>query len=666
MAYLPPSPHHLPAWHGNLAEFQSQPEETILHSIATALLHDRHYDRPSHLKSWHEKLHLLQPALTTLPNNWQLHLAYPLLRLSRRLDAVLITDHAILALTLKPGADKFAAAARRQTEDGALDLHDFHTASRHHIVIPILIATAAPPQTQQFPLIWHGVTPVFTSTPSQLASLITEITSHLPNRPGPSETWATAPYAPVPTIIEAATMLYARHGVATIAAANADTSNLTATTAAIRHAIEHARTHQRHIIVFVTGTPGAGKTLCGLNTVFAETSGAAFITGNLPLVHVLREALARDAAARGKTLRQARQNTEAALVGLTAFIRDNIARRTPPHEHIVVFDEAQRAWDEKFGRRRFDFHNSEAAICLDIMAKHTDYAVIVALIGSGQEINTGEAGLSEWGNALATRTTWQIRCAQAALTAPNPRQRLFTTPPPENLSLNPSLNLVTSIRSITAATLSTWVNNLLTAQKPTATAGPPITLTRSLQHLKTALRARARGERRAGLLCSSGARRLVADGIWPDFPHLDHEAVEAWFLNRWPDIRASDALELPATQFAVQGLELDYVGLCWGGDLVWNTTAWQPRKFIGTAWNTLKNPDAIEFRLNTYRVLLTRARYETIIWVPRGDPTDPTREPHLLDQTAERLLAAGVQPLSITPEPQSPPATPAQTTLFPA
>jgi hypothetical protein len=176
--------------------------------------------------------------------------------------------------------------------------------------------------------------------------------------------------------------------------------------------------------------------------------------------------------------------------------------------------------------------------------------------------------------------------------------------------------------------------------KHNARDGVPFFVTRSLAAMRHALRARARGNRRAGLVCSTGARRLVADGIWPDFPHLDDSAIANWFLNRWPDVRASDALEIPATQFACQGLELDLVGLCWGGDLLWQKR-WRVRKFAGTKWQSPTGQDARDFRINTYRVLLTRARYDTIIWIPTGDANDKTREPELFDQTAEFLLACG-------------------------
>ena len=417
-------------------------------------------------------------------------------------------------------------------------------------------------------------------------------------------------------------------------------------------AIADARNTNGYIVVFVTGIPGAGKTLCGLNAVFGADAGTAFLTGNLPLVHVLREALARDAATEpGTSKRQARQKTESAVQGLTGFVRDNVKRDIPPHEHVVVFDEAQRAWDASYAARKFQLHDSEAALFLDIMHKHKDFAVVIALVGDGQEINTGEAGLAEWGRALTTRPEWQVRAAPQALTATEPRQRLFHSSP-SGISIDPALHLDVPVRSIRSAVNAPWVDALLRGQRQEAQSyaqdGISFFITRSLQAMRAGLRARARGERRTGLVCSTGARRLVADGIWPDFPHLDDDAIANWFLNRWPDVRASDALEIPATQFACRGLELDLVGLCWGGDLVWNG-GWRIRKFSGTKWQNPKSQDAKDFRLNTYRVLLSRARYETIIWIPGGDPADPTREPELFDRTAKFLIECGATPLEDEP-----------------
>jgi hypothetical protein len=390
-------------WSDDVAELLASEPESIVQRLALRLVETHYVNRDTQLHAWRQQIALLQSVLRDATGTWRVLFEYPLLRLGRRIDVVLLTEGAILVLEFKVGATVISTLDRQQTEDYALYLFDFHAESRGHPVVPILVATLAKPAAAQWPLLWHGVTPVFAASAATLGELLQEIRARIPaaGRPLDGRAWESAPYRPVPTIVEAATMLYNRHGVADIAAARADVGNLGRTTDAIRRAIATAHSELRHEVLFVTGIPGAGKTLCGLNAVFGATTGAAFLTGNLPLVYVMREALARDAHAQGRSIRMARQETESAIQPLMGFLRDSMDRSEPPHEHVIVFDEAQRAWDADFGRRKFGRTASEAALFLDIMRRHRDWAVIVALVGNGQEINTGEAGLAAWGEALA-------------------------------------------------------------------------------------------------------------------------------------------------------------------------------------------------------------------------------------------------------------------------
>ena len=633
-----------------MAELLAAEPEAIVQRLTVRLVETHYLNRDTQLHAWRQQIALLRTVLHDLPRTWQVLFEYPLLRLGRRIDTIVLTEAAILVLEFKVGATALTTLDRQQTEDYALDLFDFHAESRAHPVVPILVATQAKPPANQWPLLWHGVTPVFAASAITLGPLLREFATRIPEpaRPLDDRAWESAPYRPVPTIVEAATMLYNRHGVADIAAARADVGNLGRTTDAIRRAVEAAHGERRREVLFVTGIPGAGKTLCGLNAVFGATTGAAFLTGNLPLVFVMREALARDAFGQGRSIRMARQETESAIQPLMGFLRDNIDRVEPPHEHVIVFDEAQRAWDAEFGRRKFGRTASEAALFLDIMGHHRDWAVIVALVGNGQEINTGEAGLAAWGEALAERPEWHMRAAPGVLGAADPRQRLFATPR-GTLSLDPTLHLDVPVRSIRSAAAAPWVDAVLAGEAARAmgiadkAGGVPFLLTRSLPAMRAALRRLARGTRRAGLVCSAGARRLVAEGLSPNFPHLDAASVANWFLRYWPDVRASDALEVPATQFACQGLELDHVGLCWGNDLIRRDryAEWIVRAFSGTRWLEPRGEAAIAYQVNTYRVLLTRARYETVIWVPEGDPEDATRLPAEFDAIARFLIACG-------------------------
>jgi hypothetical protein len=644
----------------------------FLAADAPALVHRLAYDdarrfrrnEAQQIRAWQVSLACLRAALSDWPAAaaWHVLPEYPMRRLGRRIDAVLVSDRAVLVLEFKIGATGFEAADRRQVEDYALDLQDFHALSRLHPIVPILVASDAVPGPTAWPLLLAGVTAVLDASAASLPGLLRALWSRLPPPPPAldADAWENAPYRPVSGIVDAACTLYAQHGVADIAAARADADNLFTTTQAILDAIDRARVSGRHLIVFVTGIPGAGKTLCGLNVVFGagRDAGATFLTGNPTLVHVLREALARDAAGadRGR-LRAARQRTKAAIQALPAFRDEYVRTGQCPPEHVVVIDEAQRAWSAthaiRKGRdREVALSDSEPGHILDIMAGHADWAVIVCLVGNGQEIHDGEGGLAEWGTALARRPHWRILAAPAALQGDVARQRLPAGL--GELEAHDALHLDVPVRSIRNPAASLWVDAVLAGDGAGALAiarshAPmPFLLTRDLDAMRSYLRSAARGLRRCGLVGSSGAKRLRADGIGVELPHMDAGAVANWFLDRWPDVRACDALETYATEFSCQGLELDVVGLCWGGDLVRASrqVAWRVRRFVGTAWEERRSGDGIANRINTYRVLLTRARYATVIWVPRGEAGDATRDPATSDAVALFLRQCGAEILT--------------------
>jgi hypothetical protein len=646
-------------WSASLSDFHSQDPVTILGTLSTRLVETHTTNRETQIVAWREQIKILLSATADLPPHFRLLIEYPLLRLGRRIDAILITEAAIFVLEFKIGNRPISMDDRRQVEDYALDLQDFHSGSDRHPIVPVVISLNPKIAEPQWPLYWHGVAQVFEANATSLKSLLDELThrvTHVSHRLNAAE-WEAAAYRPVPTIVDAARTLYGRHGIADIRTARADIGNLTRTTDAIVAAVSNARSQHKYVVIFVTGIPGAGKTLCGLNTVFSTDAGAAFLTGNFPLVYVMRAALERDARDQGRNVRMARQETESAIQPLMGFLRDNIERLSAPHEQVIVFDEAQRAWDAAFGARKFGHLQSEAAMFLDIMGRHADWAAIIALVGNGQEINTGEAGLSAWGEALIDRPNWHIHAAPTAQTAKDVRQRLFRNGS-RPITANPDLHLDISVRSIKSVAAAPWVDAVLTGDislaRETAQQadGVPFFLTRSLKAMRVYLRSVVRGRRRSGLVCSAGARRLRADGVHPGFPHMEADTVANWFLAHWPDVRASDALEMPATQFACQGLELDYVGLCWGNDLIRRAgrEEWIARSFVGTRWQEPRGEAAIAYQINTYRVLLTRARYATAIWVPEGDIMDHTREPSTFDAIADFLLECGARTLQVGPE----------------
>jgi hypothetical protein len=571
--------------------------------------------------AWEAAAAILAEALATAPAGWRVLLECDLLRLERRADAVLLTDRAILVLEFKHGARRHEPADLRQAEDYALDLHDFHAGSRAHPVVPVLVATEAPPVPFQPPLLWHGVAPVLRSNGAGLGALIAAIQAAIgpPAAPLDPAAWEAAPYRPVPSVLEAAMLLYRRNSVAEIAAARADAPNLTRTTAAIGRAIEAARAERSRCVVFVTGIPGAGKTLCGLNVVFGalRAHGAAFLSGNVPLIAVLREALARDAAGGGRPRAGARRDARTALQNVHRFLEEHVEHPDRlPEARVIVFDEAQRAWDARQAtrdtqRRVSRLTMSEPAHALEIMGRHPDGAVIVALIGNGQEINTGEAGLAEWGRVIAADPRgWRAVAAPRALTAAEPAQRLATGAPPW-LTLDPDCDLTVPMRQVREAAAAPWVDAVLDGDAAGARAiaaaagGVPFLLTRDLGAMRAGLRALGRGFRRAGLVASAGARRLRAEGLGVQVPD-----IAVWFLNRWPDIRASEALETFATEYDCQGLELDLVGLAWDADFLAPAPGrgWQARRFAGAGWQVVRSAEEQRFIRNTYRVLLTRAR----------------------------------------------------------
>ncbi len=648
-------------------EFLATAPERIAERLAAAQARRHASTELTQLNAWASTLATLR-RLLAMPEaaGWTLVLEYDLLRLEKRADVVLLTDRAVIVLEWKDRAASYAAADLRQAEDYALDLHDFHAGCRAHPVVPVLVATAAPDAPMQPPLIPSGVWPPLRANAATLPALLRAIQAAIPAPATPLDAaaWRSAPYRPVPSVLEAAAMLFDRHRSAEMTAARADAANLTRTTAAIRAAVERARRQGERLVVFVTGIPGAGKTLCGLHVAFGG-DGAVFLTGNAPLVEVLRADLARR-----EGRRHSQRHAVATLQNVHKFLETYVAARPreAPPEHVIVFDEAQRAWDQAQAtrdtqRRVSRLTESEPAHTLEIMARAPGWSVIVALIGNGQEINTGEAGLAEWGRVIAASGTWRALAAPRVLVAAEPAQRLADGPQPW-LALDEALDLRVPMRAVREPAGAAWVdavlaNDAAAAARIAAGCTLPFLLVRSLEELRGALRRLARGHRRAGLVASAGAKRLRAEGLG-----VQVGDIARFFLDHWPDPRASDALEAFATEYDCQGLELDVAGLAWGGDFIRSGNAWLARDFAGRRWNLVGRPQTRDFIRNTYRVLLTRARYETVIWVPPGcartdEWHDPTRPAAEMDAIADFLLACGARAL-----PAAAPAT-AQPALLP-
>jgi hypothetical protein len=476
-----------------------------------------------------------------------------------------------------------------------------------------------------------------------------------------------------PGIIEAATSIFAGQAIREMT--QADASNLQSAAARLIDIIVEARQTGKRAVAFLTGVPGSGKTLAGLRVVHdAVTTGAenrgdiVYLSGNTPLVTVLREALALDEEARQRAAsklprrERIRREVRTRIQHINEFLKSQLhsSGAMSPHEHVIVFDEAQRAWDAGQGEKKFGRKKSEPELILEIMGSHQDWCVCVCLIGSGQEINDGELGIQGWYNALAASNSdglnkWAVYAPTDLFEGSrSPYHGLFdTTSASVAVNIEPDLALRVPMRMFRAPEVSNWVGLVLSGDIEGAEAAAErlgdykILITRSLQTARLWLRSAARGDRRYGLVASSGARRLRADGLGQILSATDGDSIAHWYLKPPGDIRSSYALEVPANEYTCQGLELDFVAVCWGGDLIWQprSRSWAIRRFMGDRWNRVSNDQRRRFIQNKYRVLLTRAREGIVIWVPMGDEQDSTRDPNELQSTFDALTAAGATPI---------------------
>jgi hypothetical protein len=625
--------------------------------------------------TWWDDLASLRGALDRLraeipdSDEWRILLEFSVPRKERRIDVVLLTGTAILLLECKRGpADQDAV---RQVEEYALLLHYFHKPSDQRHIYPIVVSAAGVPERASFSIgqqkLLFPTLPSFWIAPTQrcswatLPSLLASIPKDLEVMPNIEE-WDKGSYFPTPTIIEAALALRTGLKIHEIAHSEAAEHDIEAVTAEIGAIISKAQREKRHAICFLTGVPGSGKTLVGLS--LAHLSGSRidaihFMSGNGPLVTVLQELFRKQAMKDGvpsaHALIQAKTLIENVHVFAKTYTDQDMDR--PPSNHVIIFDEAQRAWNLKQNLRKFARNYSEPEMLLKIMERHEDWAVVIALVGGGQEINDGEAGLEEWGRALQkSKREWQVFASPEVIEGgpSTAGHTLFDAQPPRaRVEHRETLHLRTSNRSLRADNLARWVNFVLDGRSLEAAALQitkrfPIFLTRDLNIARNTLKCEAKGNSRYGLVASSGAARLRAEGLEPSSDFHAAYPWHHWYLANRSDIRSSFSCEVFATEFEIQGLELDWIGLCWGGDFIWTGSAWIARKLylgIQTKWSLIRQIEQKNFRQNAYRVLLTRSRQGMVIYVPRGDLEDPTRRPSELDDTAAFLLQCGVTEL---------------------
>ncbi len=644
----------------SIKDFLSDNAERIL-GVLTAE-HHHALENPQRW-AWLQQISLLKTALSNRPSG-QIFLEFYIPRMGKRADVLLILRDIVFVLEFKAGAEDYTAGGLEQVEDYALDLKNFHEGSHSLPIVPILIATNA--ESQQFTGLRFSedlvASPVGTNAVS-LKVLLNEVSRDQVFPAIDINEWMATGYRPTPTIIEAAQFLYRTHTVADISRSDAGAKNLRQTTMSVNSVIDGARQNGTKSICFVTGVPGSGKTLAGLNFATRRSDEhldehAVFLSGNGPLVDVLREALARDKAEREDIPKKSAERQVRTFIQNIHHFRDHYVQNNDiPVEKVVVFDEAQRAWTREQAasfmqrkRGQLNFDMSEPEFLISVMDRHHDWCTIVCLVGEGQEINTGEAGVAEWIRALQNYfPTWEVYLS-SHLVRPAYRSAsdtaMFLQSP--LVHSDEHLHLAVSMRSFRAEELSAFVGKLLENDADAARVAYgriretyPIFLSRDLNRVRNWLRVKARGTERFGLVASSGAQRLRPEGI-----HIKADLEPSyWFLNDRRDVRSSFYLEDVASEFAVQGLELDWVGVCWDGDLHHNGSTWVSQSFKGTKWQRVSDEMRRAYLRNAYRVILTRARQGMIIYIPKVDGSDRTRPSVFYDGTFEYLKLCGIPTL---------------------
>ncbi len=615
--------------------------------------------------AWTEEIKILQEVL--IPFQGSIYFEYSIPRMGKRIDVVIIIRSVIFVFEFKIGEQEFNSTAIDQVWDYALDLKNFHESSHNHFIAPILIATNATNQTS-----------IISSTPQNdkllypikcnsvlLRDVILNIIKFADDTDIDIKQWEQGRYHPTPTIVEAAMALYNGHSVSNISRSDASAINLNETSESVSEIINFSKEKSQKSICFVTGVPGAGKTLVGLNIATTHIDEASelysvFLSGNDPLVKILREALARDKVRHekehGNKLRkyEAMNKVKLFIQNVHNF-RDEclVDSKRPPIEHVALFDEAQRAWNlqqtANFMLRKKgipNFNKSEPEFLISCLDRHPDWAVVVCLVGGGQEINTGEAGISEWIESLKRSfPKWQIyissHLTDSEYGAGKILDEIKTLP---KVRIKDELHLSVSMRSFRAEKVSLLIKQLLDLEKDEAkktfdlvNKKYPMVITRDLSKAKQWLKKQARGSERYGIVVSSQAQRLKPHAIDVKSPM---DPIH-WFLDGKEDVRSSYYLEDVATEFHVQGLELDWACVTWDADFRYKPSGWEHKSFVGDGWKKIKKIERQAYLKNAYRVLLTRARQGMVIVVPEGDLEDPTRKKEYYDPTFEYLKEIG-------------------------
>jgi len=644
-----------------VTDFLTESVDSVIGKIT-----QNHPQSLEHLQTgaWSRQVEILQSAINKFSEG-HLFFEFQIPRMGKRADVVLIYKDLIFVVEFKVGANRYLPQDKRQAHGYAIDLHHFHEGSHHKTIVPILVATEAKEQAEyELSVVDHVYEPMCTNSTGLQAVLDYCVAQIKPAESINFEMWMRSVYKPTPTIIEAAQALYSNHDVSDISRNDAGAQNLHSTTQAIQNIIHDSKLRNRKTICFVTGVPGAGKTLAGLNIATSNTNisddeHAVFLSGNGPLVDVLREALARDRVERDPSVTKAEALRQVApIIQNIHHFRDEYLKsiENPPAEKVVIFDEAQRAWDlentSKFmiqKRGQKSFSQSEPEFLISVMDRHDNWCVIVALIGGGQEINTGEAGLQGWIDAISVNYPgWDVHYSDK-LSQVEYAGSSINFDSVECAYRESSLHLAVSMRSFRAEKLSHMIHYLIHNDATSAKAHClefkdrfPIKITRNLELAKNWIKQQARGNQTKGTIASSGAIRLKPEGIYVK----NRLSAPDWFLNDQDDVRSCHFLEDVATEFDIQGLELDWSLVGWDADYRYVNGRFEHWKFTGATWKQRQQDIQKRYLENAYRVLLTRARQGMVIFLPHGNVDDATRKHEFFDSTFDYLVSCGVEVLN--------------------
>lgn len=643
-----------------IKDFLCASEQAIFGAI---LIKDEFRSTIEQRYAWQKEIEILKTQLSLLGEEGFIIFEYTVPRIGSRIDVTCIIRGIIFVMEFKVNATEYLMDDEEQAVDYALDLKYFHEESEQRHIVPILIATEADAFGTQVTIFDDKITDIILANSNNIAEKINAVLRVIPDNPYiTASMWINSRYRPTPTIIEAAQALYQNHDVKEISRSDAGAENLENTNAAINFVIEDCKINHKKAICFITGVPGAGKTLAGLNIAntrhkFEENDHAVFLSGNGPLVEVLQEALARDDALRnGKKKSEAKRATKAFIQIIHRFRDSAVESDDPPIEKVAIFDEAQRAWDmaqlSSFMSRKkgvADFHKSEPESLIEYMDRHGDWATIVCLVGGGQEINTGEGGIKDWFEALSEHfRNWEIYLSDKMTDSEYVGDSTIDELLNRDYTVIPELHLSVSMRSFRSEKQSAFVKALLDCNIQEASElyeelnkKYPIVLTRNLDAAKDWVRTKSRGSERYGLMATSAAERLRTRGIWAA---NDIKPVK-WFLEGKDDVDSSFHLEVTATEFAVQGLEIDYGIVAWDGDVRYDKGDFVYKRFTRNMWCNVNKPERRTYMKNAYRVLLTRSRQGMVIYIPEGNKYDPTTAPELYDSTYNYLKEIGIEEL---------------------